>query len=198
MFSVVRAYSTPKADYIDNFTRANGALGTNWSEVNTGAGSNLTITSNQVVFNGTTDGTEAAIWTQPLLSDHVDIQLQLTGTVNAQWSSVFLGNSTGSACCALRVNSSTVTILSGAYGSLTSRATASVTNATGAFFDLVYDIGTNTYTVLKNSSATSMPTWNDSGNLMSHGSANRYPGIFITRASFANGCAIGYFEAKDL
>lgn len=199
---MLRANTTPKLFVSDSFGRSAGGLGTNYTSVHTGASGDLQISSGQeVTFNGTTDGTETGIWTVPLLSDHIAAQIQITSSIAAptstRYDAVLIGNATGTAVCALRIGTTTLSIWTGAHGSLTSRASASRTNSNGQFFTLTYDPTTNTYTGVNSAGGTSV-SWTDSTNIMSHGASNRYAGFSVGRASFTNAGNIGYFQAQDL
>lgn len=200
MMSIVYG-AVSKLYFDDNFARSAGAIGANYQVEHTTTTADMQVSAGQeAVYNGTTGGTQAAIYIQPMNTDKIAVEIQVTSSIAAasgvKGTLVFIGNATGTAVCAMRITTTTVAILTGAYGALTSRASHTQTNSNGNFFQLSYDPATNIYTAMNTSTAVGV-TFTDSTNIMSHGAANRYGGMGVGYASGVGG-NIGYFQTKDL
>jgi uncharacterized repeat protein (TIGR01451 family) len=89
----------PTLALLDNFNRANANnLGTNWSQVNTGAAIDLRVNGNQVVANQLNDG-GMAIWNAPVFTSDQAASIQLTSNTsgNRDETSLILKANGGSA-----------------------------------------------------------------------------------------------------
>jgi hypothetical protein len=155
------------------------------------------VTSGVCAYQGTTNGTEAGIYLQATSSDHIRVDGNLVGTIAATPSGGLLICSAPdmSNLVYLGITSSTATIYSGAWNSLTSQASISQTGNDG-IWSIYYDPVANAFTALFNGNTVAL-SWTDSGNLITHGAGHRLGGILINRASSVNGPSVDNFNVRD-
>lgn len=184
-----------KALYADDFNRANGSLGANWTN---GNGSPPQITSNAAAMSGTTDGlypskynssvntnsyfVQATCVSPSSVSSGILIRLPASG-----WSIyviLFCGNA----------SSAIGTAASASGGSYTNRTTGGPAYANGDVLRI--ECVGNVYTAKKN--GTSTISWTDSGLLVPIAASNRTGGVIMQRASFTNSGGFDNWSMGDL
>lgn len=182
--------------YFDNFDRA--SLGGGYERKSSTA-NDLGILLGQISYTGVTDGNQNVFVTTPTNSDRMLVEADLSWIELA----IVSGARAGLLICVARdwsqvvyleVGPTSSRILSGAWDSLTQRATVSVGGS--GKWSIEYDPGTKVYTARKNGSTVGL-SWTDSGDLTAHGRDTRYGGMRISRASGVTGGLIDSLTVRD-
>lgn len=182
--------SAADAAYSDDFNDRS-SLGNQWL-TKSSSSNQLTVSFGKVAYSGITSGNQNGLYIYPTSSDRMfaSAYLSTISLVVGDYVGIITNaNRDLSQVVVLAVNGLGTKIYSGAWNSLTQRATTG-TGGTGTY-SIEYDPATGIYTGRKNGS--SIITWNDSGDLMDHGSDNRYGGLRIVDT----GGTIDNFVLKD-
>lgn len=182
--------SAADAAYSDDFNDRS-ELGNLWL-LKSSSSNQLTVSFNKVAYYGITSGNQNGLYIYPTSSDRMfaSAYLSTISLVVGDYVGIITNaNRDLSQVVVLAVNGLGTKIYSGAWNSLTQRATTG-TGGTGTY-SIEYDPSTGIYTGRKNGS--SIITWNDSGDLMDHGADNRYGGLRIVDT----GGTIDNFILKD-
>jgi hypothetical protein len=206
-FSMLAAPSATGTDtaYLDDFNDRE-ELGPSWLRESNGTANLLKLSSDAVAYDGTTNATELAMYIHPTSSDRM--------LTIAEFSNVYL-NIVGAEIvlfiCANReldqvvalvveqtLGVSSIRIKSGDPYALTTRASVTGQLFPDNNYSLAYDPGTNIYTALKNGAAIGGGlTWEDTGDVITHGADHRYGGIMIERSGGTNAGRIDNFFLRD-
>ncbi|QAY05762.1 minor tail protein [Gordonia phage Vasanti] len=203
-------------NFFDNFNRA--TLGPAWS-LQRQNGANLEIDSNAVRDPSfqLIEGMAAALYTLPLTTDVMAAEWDsLDNDDNDRWSGVVMCASsdfTNFLYVATEANEVMIGTMASLSGGFVERARVSTgtTGSTNGHWLVIYDGpvaqgGTNTYRVYKGSNVVDadgnitvppIVTWTDSGNVINHGKGNRFGGLMIHHANFANGSPIDNWRFYD-
>lgn len=185
----------------DDFNRANGALGANWTAIGTAP----TIVTNRAQagtpgFNSTVF--YAARHVTVLNGDTQEVTfVPIAATANAAATvggGAFLRCDSSGNRVEVAITSTQVIIGTRISGTATNRATAASTGTPSVRMTAVGTL----YSAYLNGSGTPAVTWTDSGGLVSIGSGNRYAGI-VTAAidsfgSVSRGWSIDSWTAADI
>jgi len=182
---LLAAKSLPQTDtsLADDFNRA--TLGGLWLPMQTTA-SQLDIANGQCAFQGTSAGTQAAVFIHATNGDDMRVDGILSNTLLAT-------NGGGLLLCAkadmsqvvhLAVTAAGAKLYTGAWNSLTLQANQANVGNDGTW-SLYYTSSTNTFTVLLN--GATIFTWVDSSHVVSHGADYRFGGILIDGAAAVGG-----------
>lgn len=182
-------------NFYDNANRSTG-VGANWAQFSTW-GSFSTITSNQFTYNGTTDGWQGDLYVLPLATDKIFLEMDVVSTSDIS-SLIICSNNTFTNNYALDVTSSGCTLYTAtALNAGTSRA-SSGTGGTGRY-RLTYTPADKTVRFYKQISGvwTSLGSWADSGDIVTHGAGKRFAGRKFRRNFFANGGPVDNWNSWD-
>lgn len=185
----------------DDFNRANGALGANWTAIGTAP----TIVTNRAQagtpgFNSTVF--YAARHVTALNGDTQEVTfVPIAATANAAATvggGAFLRCDSSGNRVEVAITSTQVIIGTRISGTATNRATASSTGTPSVRMTAVGTL----YSAYLNGSGTPAVTWTDSGGLVSIGSGNRYAGIVTATidsfGSVSRGWSIDSWTAADI
>ncbi|MBB5915264.1 hypothetical protein BJY24_004131 [Nocardia transvalensis] len=180
----------------DDFNRANGAMGANWT---LGNGTQPQISSNMAAQTGSSDGFFPARYNAGQSStDRWYVEWVVGATPTSVASGVLIRarsdwtQAVAAGCYSSGTAIATVTSATGS-GSVT-RASNSTTFAAGDTLRVQAD--GNVYTVFKNGVSIGL-SWTDSGGVIGTGSNNRWGGLYVQRSSFTNSAALNSWVLAD-
>lgn len=186
----------------DDFNRANGALGANWTAIGTAP----TIITNRAEA-GTPGVNQTVVYAArhvtPLSSDTQEVTwtpiAATLGSTTSLGGAAFLRSTSGGDRVEVAITNTQVIINTRIGGTSTSRATASASSPTSVRMTAVG----NVYSAYLNGSGTAAVTWTDSGNVITIGSTTRYVGIVcVANTNFARsttrGWSVDAWSAADI
>lgn len=165
--------------WADDFNRND--LGGLWTVKQTGLMSIIIVLGQAGWPIGASEASTAtAIFARPTLGDdqRVDGRLWLTDYLPGFSGPVMHANKDMSSLVWLAVSNTAASIYSGAYASLTQRATVSTTGSNEVLWSLYYQTSTNTYTALRDGQDIGL-SWEDTGNVVPKGYDYRYGGLRV-------------------
>ena len=206
-FSMLAAPSATGTDtaYLDDFNNRE-ELGPSWLRESNGTANLLKLSSDSVAYDGTTNATELAMYIHPTSSDRMltiaefsNVYLNIVG---AEIALFICANRELDQIVALVVEQtlgvSSIRIKSGDPYALTTRASVTGQLFPDTNYSLAYDPDTNIYTALKNGAAIGGGlTWEDTGDVITHGADHRYGGIMIERSGGTNAGRIDNWFLRD-
>jgi hypothetical protein len=177
--------------YSDDFNRT--TLGSLWSPSDV-----LTITNNRAAYKGTTNGLEHAMYIRSVSGDQMLAEANVYNrSLSARLGVMSCCNREFTQIVYLGVNATTANIYTGAWNSLTQRASVSTvsTSVGDAKFGLYNDPSTAKFTILMD--GTDIGSWTDTGGVVQLGYDYRFGGIRIERAAGVNAGALDNFTLRD-
>lgn len=184
-----------RALYTDDFNRANGTLGGNWTY---GNGSQPQISGNVAVMTSTTDGYYPAKYNSSVNTNNYFVQATCTSTSSVASGLTIRVPTSGWAIFVLMMctnsSSSIGTATSAAGGGYTNRTTGGPSYTAGDVLRI--ECSNNVYTAKKNGTTTI--TWTDTGLIVPIASSNRTGGLSVQRSSFTNSGGFDNFSMGDL
>ncbi|MGW5514254.1 DUF7257 domain-containing protein [Nocardia africana] len=192
----------PGITVADDFNRADGGLGSNYTTIGANA---PVIATNRA--QGGSPGTNLSLTymarhNTTLATDTQEIAFTITtptaGSTPSLGGGVFLRGTTGGDFVCVSVTNTQAFINSYIGGTFTNRATGSISTPTNGRLT----VNGNVYQVFINGSGTAAATWIDSGGLIGIGASNRSVGVlFNSQNSFGTitrGYAVDDFTARDV
>lgn len=182
--------------FSDDFNRSQ--FGSLWLLISSWA-TQLGIVSTMATYQGTTNGDQQGLFIRSCNGDGNRVDFDVTdsalATTHARCGGFLHANQDLTQMVYLGVTDNAVNIYSGASTSPTSRATISTSSNDGTW-SLIYDVPSNTYTAYLNGVAVGL-SWNDSGNLMTHGDGYRFGGVRVSRVTAVNGGTVDNWTLRD-
>lgn len=184
----------PGVTYSDDFNRANGGLGSNWTTL-----TNAPVIASNVAQAGTTGPSNTftvygARWVDPVLTNNQEVSCTVhtppaPSTPTLGSGLVLHCDSSGNRVEAV-IASDAVYFFTRISGTGTQRASQTVTVNSGTAIRATA-VG-NVYSIYLAGSGTATLTWTDSGNLVGSGSSNRYLGLITLSQKNIGGSISGY------
>lgn len=192
---IVVSGGVSKALFNDDFNRANGSLGANWTN---GNGTPPQITSNAAAMSGTTDGLYPSKYNSSVNTNSYFVQATCVNPTSVSSGIIIRLPASGWTIYVIlfcgNASSAIGTANTSAGGGYTNRTTGGPSYANGDTIRI--ECVNNVYTAKKNGSTTI--SWTDSGNLVPVAATNRTGGLIMQRASFTNSGGFDNFSMGDL
>lgn len=188
-----KAVAQTDRSYSDDFNRVN--LGSLWLPVSNTGANQIGITSKRLAYKSTTNGDQVGLYTKAVSGDQMLVEANVYSRATTPRIGVM-------SCCNreltegvyLGINASSANIYTGAWGSLTQRATVSVTTG-DAKWGLYNDPSTAEFTIFRD--GTDIGGWIDTGGVVNFGADYRYGGARISRASGVNAGTLDNWTLSD-
>jgi hypothetical protein len=169
----------PNVYYFDNFNRANGAVGSNWTKL--GGGNTFSVSSNTLRSSGSTSASALYAYALPFstLDQKVSAKLRHDSNNDYVGIAVRVKDYSNYVICAVQYSngsSPSIRIRTVIAGTAVDRAT--FTGASKGTVPFIFTAVGNVYTV-KDIGGTTLASWTDSGGIFAYDSTNNKAAIFI-------------------